>query len=142
MTEKRLTQRKEIKRHSVNSERYCTLRAVSCRDLNCTDQQVKIVDLSITGIGVECDRPLEPGIVWFKESVYGQKCGHIVWQKKNGSRYRVGVEFISLSRLEEDYLRQQLEPVAQGTAMQDPQEIIPKVLAAVSSDRAPAVNRA
>jgi hypothetical protein len=140
MTEKRSSERKQIKRHSLISERHCSLRAVSCRTFTCTDQYVKIVDLSIIGIGVECDQPMDPGIIWFKESVYGQKWGHLVWQRKNGNRYRAGIEFISLSRLEEDYIIQRLEQGENGRAIQDPEAIISRVITSAINEREPAVN--
>jgi len=140
MTEKRSAQRIEIKRHSLVSDRHCSLRAISCRTLTCKDQYVRIMDLSIIGIGVECDQPIDPGIIWFKETVYGQKWGHLVWQKKNGDRYRVGIEFISLSRPEEEYIRQQLEQGEHGKPVQDPEAIISKVISTTMNDREPAVN--
>jgi hypothetical protein len=140
MTEKRSTQRKEIKRHSVTSDRYCSLRVVSRRNLVCSDQYVRIIDLSVIGMGVECEQPIEPGIIWFKEGVYGQKCGCLVWQRRKGSRYRLGIEFISLSRFEEEYLRQQLDQADDGALLQDPEEIIAKVIAYITNERAPVVN--
>jgi hypothetical protein len=103
-------------------------------------QRVKIVDLSITGIGVECDQSIEPGIIWFKECVYGQKFGHLVWQRKNGDRYRVGIEFISLSRLQEEHLRQQLKQVEQGKSIQDPEQVISGVIDYIKKEHDPAFN--
>ncbi len=142
MTEKRSTQRKEIRRHSVIRERYCSLRAVSFRNLSCMDQSVKIVDLSITGVGVECEKPLEEGIVWFKDSLYGQKCGHLVWQKQNGIRYRAGIEFISLSRFEEEYLREHVEGAEHGKSLHDPDDIISRVIAHLTNQQNPPVRLA
>lgn len=140
MTEKRSAQRIEIKRHSLVSDRHCSLRVVSRRTLTCKDQQVRIMDLSIIGIGIECDQPMDSGIILFKESVYGQKWGHLVWQRKTGNRYRVGIEFISLSRPEEDYIRQQLERGENGKPIQDPDAILSKVMSSTMNDREPAVN--
>lgn len=98
------------------------------------------MDLSIIGIGIECDQPIDFGIIWFKESVYGQKWGHPVWQRKNGNRYRVGIEFISLSRPEEAYLRQQFERGENGKPIQDPDAILSKVMSSTTNDLEPAVN--
>lgn len=141
MDEKRSDYRKEIQRHSVSSERQCSLRVVSFTNFAWMDQRVKIVDLSITGIGVECNQSIEPGIIWFKECIYGQKFGYLVWQRKNGDRYRVGIEFISLSRLQEEYLRQQLEQVEQGKSIQDPEQVISGVIEYIKKERDPAFNR-
>jgi hypothetical protein len=143
MEEKRSDHRKEIQRHSVSSERQCSLRVVSFRNFAWMDHHVKIVDQCITGIGVECDQSIEPGIIWFKECAYGQKFGHLVWQRKNGDRYRAGIEFISLNRLQEEYLRKQLEQVEQDKSIQDPEQVISGVIEYIEhikKERDPAFN--
>ena len=117
-----------IKRHLVSIGRHCSLIVISFKNLERADHYVKILDYSISGLGLECDQPIEPGIVWFKERVYGQRCGFLLWREKNNARYRGGIQFISLTRTEEEYLRQQIEQVKPGQPVQDPEQIIPRLI--------------
>jgi hypothetical protein len=59
-------------------QRDCSLGVITFDNLEWTDHSARIVDLSATGLGIESDRPLKPGIIWFKDCVYGQKCGVLV----------------------------------------------------------------
>jgi hypothetical protein len=113
-----------VKRRSVSIERSCSLGVISVNTLEWSDHIVKIVDYSVIGIGIESDRPIEPGIIWFKKNLYGQKCGALVWCNKNGVRYRAGIKFISLTREQEAYLRRQVEQMRHIKRLQDPEQII------------------
>jgi hypothetical protein len=128
MSENRSHHRNVFERHPVNAERQCCLRLVSCKDLTWKDYCFKIVDLSVTGIGVESDVPIDSGLIWFKTCVYGQKFGYPIWQAKKDNRYRIGIAFISLGRTEEQYFRQHLEKVEQGRSVHDPDNVISIVL--------------
>jgi len=71
-----------MKRRSISRERVCSIGVISFNNLDWSDHLVKIVDFSVTGIGIESDRLIEPGVIWFKENLYGQKYGSLVWCKK------------------------------------------------------------
>jgi len=124
MDEGKEIQGRGIKRLPITMERDCSLGAISFKTREWADHLVKIVDLSVIGLGIESDRPIEPGIIWFKESTYGQKCGLLMWCKQTDVRYRAGIEFISLTREQEEYLRQQVEQVQPHRPLQDPAGII------------------
>ncbi len=128
MNERRDNQRQEVKRHPVTRQRDCSLGVISFHNLEWTDYLAKIVDYSVIGIGIESDQPIQPGLIWFKECVYGQKCGVLVWCKRIGDRYRAGIQFGSLSRAEEEYLRQQVEQVQPHKPVHDPERIIAKLI--------------
>jgi len=113
-----------VKRRPISIERTCSLGLIAINTLEWTDHTVKIVDYSVIGIGIESDRPLEPGIIWFKKNLYGQRCGAVVWCKKNGIQYRAGIKFISLTREQEQYLRHQVEQMRHVKRFQDPERII------------------
>lgn len=124
MSEKRRNQRKEVTWQPVTRELACSLSIISFHNHVRTDHVSRIVDRSIVGIGIETDHPLLPGIVWFRESVYGQKCGVLLWCHETGGRYRCGIQFVSLTRAEEEYFRFQIERVKPYTQIQDPDGIL------------------
>jgi len=111
MDEKRRNQRKELILHPVSSDLNCSLGVISFNNLVRTDYLAKIVNRSIIGIGIETDNPVQAGFVWFKELIHGQKCGVLMWCNQIGSRYRSGIRFVSLTRVEEECLRYQIEQV-------------------------------
>ena len=127
MDEKRRNQRKELIWHPVSSDLNCSLGIISFNNLVRTDYLTKIVNRSIIGIGIETDHPIQPGVVWFKEHVYGQKCGVLMWCNQCGSRYRCGIRFVSLTRVEEEYLRYQIEQVKPSEPVRDPDRIITRL---------------
>ncbi|MGE5174211.1 MAG: hypothetical protein ACM3MD_10335 [Betaproteobacteria bacterium] len=132
--QERRDNRQEVKRHPVTGQRDCSLGVISFKNLEWTDHLAKIVDYSVIGIGIESDQPLQPGIIWFKECVYGQKYGVLVWCKQIGPRYRAGIQFGTLSRAEEDYLRQQVGQVQPHKPVQDPEQIIAKLIDGVRKE--------
>ncbi len=124
MTERRGIQGHGVKRTPVIRNRDCALGVISYNNLEWTDHQVKLVDHSVIGIGIESEKPIEPGIIWFKEITYGQRCGSLVWCRQMGSTYRAGIQFLSFSREQEEYLRQQIELLQRYKKFQDPQGLI------------------
>jgi hypothetical protein len=128
-------QRKRLRRHPVAVQRDCSMGVVTFENLECTHLRARIIDLSATGLGVESDHPIEPGIIWFNESVSGQKCGVLVWCKQNGYQYRAGIQFVSLSPSDEKYFRQQLEQSLPNKPLHDPERIVAGLVAFIRDNR-------
>ncbi len=116
-----------MKWQPVTKELDFSLGVISFHNLVRTDHLTRIVDRSFIGLGVESDHPINPGIVWFRESVYGQKCGILMWCHQIGSRYRCGIEFLSLTLAEEEYFRCQIERAKPGAQIQDPDRVIARL---------------
>ncbi len=134
MTERREIRQHGVKRTLVTKDRDCALGVISFSNLELSDHLVKILDHSVIGVGIESDRPIEFGIIWFKEIIYGQRCGSLVWCKQIGSRYRAGIQFLSFSREQEEYLRQQIELSQRYKKFQDPQGFIATLIADIKKD--------
>ncbi len=127
MDEKRRTQRKKVVGHPVSSDLNPSLGVISFNNLVRTDYLAKIVNRSIIGIGIETDHPIQQGVVCFKECVYGQTCGIVMWCNQIGSLYRCGIRFVSLTRAEKEYLRYQIEQVKPSKPVRDPDRIITRL---------------
>ncbi len=127
MNEKRRNERKEVKWQPITDDHNCSLVITSFHNLVLMDHLTRIVDRSIIGIGIETDHPIDPGIVWFRKSVYGQKCGVLMWCHQTGSLYRCGIRFVSLTGAEELFFRYQLEQAKPCEHIQDPDRIIARL---------------
>lgn len=108
--------------------RDCALIDISFQNLECTDSVVRIANLSVTGLGIDSELPLEPGIILFKQAVYGQKFGILVWCEKIEERYRAGIEFAFFSHEIENYLQQQIELLQPNKPLDDPKQIIARLI--------------
>jgi len=96
---------------------------------------VRIVDFSVVGVGIEMAERIEPGLVYFKEPVGGQKFGVLVWSKQRGDRYRAGIKFVVLSSEEEVYLQEQVKQPPLDTVPQAPDKIIASLLESIQKER-------
>jgi hypothetical protein len=127
-------QRKRLRRHHVAMQRDCSIGVIAFENLNWADCRARIVDQSATGLGIESDHPIEPGFIWFKESVYGQKCGVLVWCKHNGYMYRAGIEFVTLNHAEEKYVQQQVEQSKPCQPLHDPERLVATLIESIKQN--------
>jgi hypothetical protein len=127
MNEKRHNQRKDVKWQPITRKLDFSLGITSFHNLVRTDHHARIVDCSLIGIGIESDHPINPGIVLFRESVYGQKCGVLMWCHQTDNRYLCGIQFLSLTLTEEEFFRYQIERYKSGAQIQDHDRIIARL---------------
>jgi hypothetical protein len=130
-----------IRRHPVTRERDCSLGVISFSNLERVDYQAKIVDLSVIGIGIESSQLIAPGIIWFRKCVSGQKYGSLVWCKQIGDTYRAGIQFLSLSREEEEYIRRQIEQGQPNAPVSDPDRIVARLIDGIRREREHSADR-
>lgn len=124
-----------ILRHPITSLRSCSLAVITSSHLEWKDLIAHIVDLSITGVGIESRERIPPGLVWFKESVSGHKYGMLSWCKSIGDRYRAGINFVTLSRDEEQYVQEQVSQLKPHTPLHDPRQIIATMIESLKKSR-------
>ncbi len=113
-------QRKGLKRYSVPLERNCSLGVVTFQNPRARDYFARIVNISATGIGIASEQGIEPGLIWFKESLYGKKYGVLIWCRLEGLLYRGGIQFIHLTQAEDECFQSQLSKQP-GQAPFDPE---------------------
>ena len=106
-TEKKMT--RGIQRYRLTSPRTYSLDVIAFAQPTRTEHIVRIVDFSVVGVGIELAERIEPGLVYFKEPVGGQKFGVLVWSNQRADRYRAGIKFVVLSSEEEEYLLEQIK---------------------------------
>lgn len=123
-----------IARHRSRSMRSCSLGCVAGSSHERTDHVVRVVDLSVIGVGIESSERIEPGFVWFKEHVGGHKYGVLTWSRKSGDHYRAGITFVTLSRSDELYVQNQARHSPPLEPFRDPLQVIESIIDSVRKD--------
>ncbi len=131
-TEKKMT--RGIQRYRLTSPRTYSLDVIAFAQPTRTEHIVRIVDFSVVGVGIELAERIEPGLVYFKEPVGGQKFGVLVWSNQRADRYRAGIKFVVLSSEEEEYLLEQVKQPDLDMAPGAPDKIIASLLESIQRE--------
>ena len=123
-----------IQRYRVTSHRSYSLDVIAFDQPMLTEHVVRIVDISVIGVGIESGERIEPGLICFKEQVGGQKYGVLIWSKPGSDRYRAGIQFVVLSPEEEAYLQEQVRQSHPSMSLPDPDKIIASLLESVRNE--------
>ena len=99
-----------------------------------SEHVVQVLDFSVVGVGIEMAERIEPGLVYFKEPVGGQKFGVLVWSKQRGDRYRAGIKFVVLSSEEELYVLEQVKEPPLDTVPRAPDKTIASLLESIQRE--------
>ena len=83
-------------RQQITVKRDCAMDVIKFKELDRADHHGHIVDISRSGIGIESNTPMEPGFVLFRDRIWGQHSGVLLWSKQVGTQYRSGIRFVPL----------------------------------------------
>ena len=111
-------------RQTLSEERACAMGVITFDQLDWTDYHASIVDISRSGVGIESNARTEPGFVWFRNPIWGQQSGVLLWSKQVGTRYRSGIRFASLPHDAEAFVKNQVA----GTTTREPLKDLEKVV--------------
>lgn len=131
MIERNENRSRGIQRYSVASRRTSAVGVIAFDRLMRTEHVVRIVNLSVVGVGIESNEPIEPGLACFKEQVGGHKFGVVAWCRVYGDRYLAGIIFTTLPLEKERYLRNQVKQSRPHKPLRDPEQIIAALLDSV-----------
>ena len=123
-----------IQRYLVTSHRSYSLDVIAFDQIMLTEHAVRIVDISVIGVGIESSDRIEPGLVCFKEQVGGQKYGVLIWNKPSNDHYRAGIQFVVLPPEEETYLQEQVKQSRAYKSLLDPDKIIASLLESIRNE--------
>jgi hypothetical protein len=123
-------------RQPITIKRDCAIRVFTFNNFDWTDLHASIVDISNGGVGLQLDTPAEPGLVWFKDRVFGKHSGVLLWSKQTGSQYRSGIRFMPLSPNLEQFVVNKGKRSRQHEALKDLQHIVTHQLESMKSDTA------
>jgi len=83
-------------RQAIMVKRDCAMDVIKFKQLDRTDHHGHIVDISKSGVGIESNTRMEPGFVLFRDRIWGQHSGVLLWSKQVGTQYRSGIRFVPL----------------------------------------------
>jgi hypothetical protein len=93
---KKMDDSRQQQRQPIMVKRDFELGIFMSKQLDRTDHHASIVDISNSGVGIESNSPMEPGLVWFRHRIWGQHSGVLLWCKQVGTLYRSGIRFAPL----------------------------------------------
>lgn len=128
---------RKSRRYEVESkQRECSLCVITFKDLAWKDHSALLIDISRHGAGIESDAKIDPGFVWFRDRVGGQKGGVLMWSRAAGQRFRAGIRFVSLTRSEEQFINDQIALVRADKPLQDPVAVITTIMESLTNSSA------
>ncbi len=124
-----------VQRYHVTSNRTYALDVIAFDQPTRTEHVVRIVDISVIGVGIESREQIEPGLICFKEQIGGQKYGVLVWSKLSSGGYRAGIKFVDLSPEQDACLQEQAIQTPPCESLRDPDKIIASLLEAIKNEK-------
>lgn len=134
MPEQNEKRKNGVQRYFITSQRTSSLRVITFDRLARKEHVVRIVDLSVIGMGIESNDPIESGLACFGDRVGGHKLGVVTWCRQNGDSYRAGINFITLPREKEQYILNQVKQSPSHKCLRDPEKIIETLLQSIKPE--------
>jgi hypothetical protein len=125
---------RHIQRQPVTVHRDCNMGVITFDHLDWTDYNASILDISMNGVGIESNSRTEPGFVWFRNPIWGQQSGVLLWSKQVGTRYRSGIRFASLPSDAEAFVKNHLESSMPHQPLKDLEKIVKIMIEHIKED--------
>ena len=107
---------------------------ITFNQLDWTDYHASILDISMKGVGIESNSRTEPGLVWFRDPIWGQQSGVLLWSKQVGTRYRSGIRFASLPYDAEAFVKNQADSSMPREPLKDLEKIVKMMVEYIKED--------
>jgi hypothetical protein len=121
-------EQRQASRYPLAIQRDCTMCVITFKDLSWKDQLALLKDISMNGVGVESQKQIDPGFVWFRDRVGGHRGGVLMWSRQIGYHYRAGIEFVPLSREAEQFVQSQVGLLRAHQRLSDPEAVISMIM--------------
>lgn len=119
-------------RYPLAVQRECSLCLITFKDLAWVDHAAHLKDISVNGVGIESQRQIDRGFVWFRDRVGGHRGGVLMWSRPAGMTYRAGIQLVRLTRDQENFLQEQVAMVRSHQPLRNPEAIIATVMDSLS----------
>ncbi len=123
-------------RYPLAVRRNCNLCLITFKDLSWTDHTAQLKDISRDGIGIESEQPIDRGFVWFRDRVAGFRGGVLMWSRADGRNFRAGIQFVPLSRSQEQYVQEEVSMVRGHAPLRNPEAIIATIMESLGRKKA------
>jgi hypothetical protein len=126
---------RKVTRYPLAVHRDCAMCVITFKDLSWKDQFAYLKDISTSGVGVESEKRMDPGFVWFRDRVGGHLGGVLMWGKQVGYNYRAGIEFVPLSREAEQFVHGQVGLLRARQPLPNPEAVMTTIIESLSRTR-------
>lgn len=120
-----MTEMRHMPRQPVMDKKDYSMSVISFKQMDWTDHVANVVDTSPKGAGIEVARRIDPGFVWFFDTVDGRKGGMLMWSMQREGKYRGGIKFVDLTPDEERHVEEKL---AGSGPQKDPTIVVDTIL--------------
>jgi len=87
---------RQSQRQPIMVKREFDLGVFESNQFDQADHHASIVDITSSGVGIESNTPKKPGPVLFRDRIWGQHSGMLLWSRQVGALYRSGIRFAPL----------------------------------------------
>jgi len=119
---------RKASRYPLAMQRDCAMCIITFKDLSWKDQLAFLKDISTNGVGVESEKRIDTGFVWFLERVGGHRGGVMMWSRQVGYSYRAGIEFVPLSHEAEQFVQGQVSLLRAHQPLPDPEAMMSTIM--------------
>jgi hypothetical protein len=122
-------------RYPLAVKRDCEMCIITFKDFDWKDHVTLLKDISMHGVGVESNRRIGPGFVWFRDRVSGHRGGVLLWSRQVGRLYRAGIQFVPLSHEAEQFIHSQVDLLRANQPLRYPQAILSMIMGSIGPQK-------
>lgn len=111
-------------RQPISDQHAFSFGIVSLRELTWSIHSASIIDIGREGFRIETTERIEPGFLWFRDQVRGNRGGVLEWSRPHGGRFRAEVRFVPLSWNVERYVHERARRDLSHRPHRDPSDIL------------------
>lgn len=111
-------------RQTISGQHAFCFGIVSLRELTWSIHNATIIDIGREGLSIETSERIEPGLLWFRDRIRGNRGGVLEWTKPHGGRFRAGVRFVPLTWNVERYVHERARRDLSHRPHRDPFNIL------------------
>jgi len=121
-------EQRQADRYPLAAQLECEMCIITFKDLAWKDQVVSLKNISMNGVGVEAEKKIDTGFVWFRDRVGGNRGGVLMWSRQVGYNYRAGIQFVPLSRDAEEFINSQISLLRDHKPLRHPTATISTIM--------------
>lgn len=122
-------------RYPLAVRRDCAMCVITFKDMAWKDHRAYLKDISMNGVGVESEKHIDPGFVWFQDRVGGHRGGVMMWSQQVGYNFRAGIQLVPLSRESEQFVEGQVGLLRAHQSLRQPEAIMSTIMESLGRGR-------
>jgi len=122
-------------RYPLAVQRNCSMCVITFKDMTWQDHLAYLKDISTGGVGIESEKRIDTGFVWFGDRVGGHRGGVMMWSRQVGYNFRAGIQLVPLSREAERFVQDQVRLLREHHPLRRPEAIMSTIMESLGKGR-------